>query len=56
MCLFSESREVLGVNVVNISAVLLDLRLINLMLELFLVLTKCFVISSSRSNYAITMR
>lgn len=48
MCLFSESRGVLGVNVVNIGAVLQGLSLIlcggfiglNCMLEFFLVFAK----------------
>jgi hypothetical protein len=61
MCLFSKSREVLWVRVVNIGAVLKDLWLffcgefINFTLELFLVLTKYVLTTSSRSNCAVTI-
>jgi hypothetical protein len=59
--LFSESREILRMSVVNISAVLQEWWLILygefsiFMFELFLVLTKYVLISSSRSNCAITV-
>ena len=61
MCLFCECRDVLWVNVTNIGAVLQEWWLIqwgefiNEKLEHIIVLTKYVLISSSSSNYAITI-
>jgi hypothetical protein len=61
MCLFSESRGVMWVNVVNIGAVRRDLcqvlsaSWLILCSNFFLVFTKCDLISSNRSIYAITI-